>query len=357
MSVLTVVSARRALGAGALWVLSCAIPASAAEVLPLSAAQQRNLGIVVAPAAPRASGATLAYPARVALSPSGVRVVAAAGAARVVQLHVQAGDAVRQGAPLVSLSMPELAEAQAALTQARVRARLAADNAARDDQLFAEGLIAESRLRAARAEAQSAQANLSAARTARTLLGQGAASGSTLTLTAPMAGVVIESPVEPGQRVDAGMPLLKLADLSRLTLEMPLSPTEAQDVTVGMDVRVADSAASGRVTAVLPQLDAAQSVLVRASLVDPQKRLRPGQSVRATLAGRTAERTQTVPAGALVWKLDAPYVFVETAQGFAPTRVRLVRRNAREAEVAGLAAGSRVAVGGVAALKAQWLSE
>ena len=357
MSVFTVVVSRRALGAGMLWILSCAIPATAAETLPLNAAQKRNLGIVVAPAVPRASSSTPAYPARVALSPAGVRVVAAAGAALVVQLHVQAGDAVRQGAPLVSLSMPGLAEAQAALVQARVRAQLAADNAARDEKLFAEGLIAESRLRAARAETQSAQANRAAAQTARTLLGQGTVSGSTLTLTAPMAGTVIESPVEPGQRVDAGMPLLKLADLSRLTLDIPLSPAEAQGVTVGMDVHLTDSTASGRVTAVLPQLDAAQSVRVRASLVDPQHRLRPGQSVRATLAGRTAGQTQAVPAGALVWKLDVPYVFVETAQGFAPTRVTLVRQNAREAEIGGLAAGSRVAVAGVAALKAQWLSE
>jgi len=357
MSVFTVVVSRRALGAGVLWMLSCAIPASAADVLPLSAVQKRNLGIAVAPAVPRASSATLAYPARVALSPSGVRMVAAAGAALVVQLHVQAGDAVRQGAPLVSLSMPGLAEAQAAVTQARVRAQLAADNTARDERLFDEGLIAESRLRAARAEAQSAQANLSAARAARTLLGQGTVSGSTLTLTAPMSGVVTENPVEPGQRVDAGMPLLKLADLSQLTLEIPMSPAEAQDVSVGMAVRIVDSTANGRVTAVLPRLDAAQSVLVRARLADPQKRLRPGQSVRASLAGRTADQAQTVPVDALVWKLDVPYVFVETAQGFAPTRVALVRHNAREAEVTGLAAGSQVAVRGVAALKAQWLSE
>jgi hypothetical protein len=50
-------------------------------------------------------------------------------------------------------------------------------------------------------------------------------------------------------------------------------------------------------------------------------------------------------------------VFVETAQGFVPTPVKLVRQNASQAEVTGLAAGSRVAIKGVAALKAQWLGE
>jgi hypothetical protein len=50
-------------------------------------------------------------------------------------------------------------------------------------------------------------------------------------------------------------------------------------------------------------------------------------------------------------------VFVETSQGFTATPVKLVRQNASQAEITGLAASSRVAVKGVAALKAQWLGK
>ncbi|HSB21470.1 MAG TPA: efflux RND transporter periplasmic adaptor subunit, partial [Burkholderiaceae bacterium] len=181
--------------------------------------------------------------------------------------------------------------------------------------------------------------------------------GSTIALTAPIAGVVTESVAEPGQRVDAGMALVKLADLSKLALEIPLSTAQARQVAVGQSVTVADSEASGRVTALLPQLNASQSVLVRASLTDPQGLLRPGQSVQAALAGSASHQTQVVPAAALVWKVNVPYVFVETPKGFVPTQVQLVRQNASQAEVSGLAAGSRVAVKGVSALKAQWLGE
>ncbi|MHB1216536.1 MAG: efflux RND transporter periplasmic adaptor subunit, partial [Thiobacillus sp.] len=181
--------------------------------------------------------------------------------------------------------------------------------------------------------------------------------------TAPIAGVVTESVAEPGQRVDAGMALVKVADLSNLALEIPLSTAQARQVAVGQSVTVADSKASGRVVALLPQLNASQSVLARASLVDPDKLLRPGQSVQVALAGTSALRggqpvqTLVVPPTALVWQASLPYVFVETAQGFKPTPVRLLRQNASQAEVGGLAAGSRVAVKGVAALKAQWLGE
>ena len=344
--------------------LFSAAPAFAADVLPLTAAQKKNLGIATVAAATQTASPALTYTARVTLPPASVRVAAAAGAGLVTQLHVQAGDTVKRGAPLVTLSMPGLADAQNALTQARLRSQLAASNAARDEKLFSEGLIAESRLRATRSEAQSARASLAAAQSAMSLMGTGKVAGSAITLTAPIAGVVTESVAEPGQRVDAGMALVKVADLSQLALEIPLSTTQARQVAVGQSVTVADSEARGRVTALLPQLSASQSVLARASLVDPQKRLRPGQSVQVALAGVSAPvggaqsaHSLVVPATALVWKASQPYVFVETAQGFTPTPVQLIRQNASQAEVSGLAAGSRVAAKGVAALKAQWLGE
>lgn len=342
------------------WALFGAASAAASEVLPLTAAQKTNLGIATVAARAQTTSPALVYPARVTLPSASVRIVAAAGAGLVTQLHVQAGDAVKRGAPLMTLSMPGLADAQNGLTQARLKSQLAASNAARDQKLFAEGLIAESRLRATQSEAQSARANLAAAQTTLSMLGAGKVSGSAITLTAPMAGIVLESAAAPGERVDAGMALVKVADLSKLALEIPLSTAQARQVAVGQAVAVADSPASGRVTALLPQLNAAQSVLARASLVDPQKLLRPGQSVQVGLAdvyALKAAQAVAVPAAALVWKASLPYVFVETAQGFAPTPVKLVRQNASQAEVTGLAAGSRIAVKGVAALKAQWLGE
>jgi len=331
--------------------------AVAADVLPVTAAQKRNLGIETVAATTQAASPALTYTARVTLPAASVRVIAAAGASLVTQVHVQAGDTVRRGASLVTLAMPGLADAQNGLTQAQLRSQLANSNAARDEKLFDEGLIAESRLRATRSEAQSARASLAAAQTAISLMGAGKIAGSAITLTAPIAGVVMESAAEPGQRVDAGMALVKVADLSKLALEIPLSTTQARQVAVGQSVTVADSEAGGRVTALLPQLSASQSVLARASLSDPQGVLRPGQSVQVAIAGVQSARTVAVPAAALVWKVNVPYVFLETAKGFVPTQVLLVRQNASQAEVDGLAAGSRVAVKGVSALKAQWLGE
>ncbi|MCA1925293.1 MAG: efflux RND transporter periplasmic adaptor subunit [Thiobacillus sp.] len=340
------------------WLGMCVLPvAQPADILPLTAAQIKNLGIrVEAPGSAADAPAQPAF-ARVVIPPSSVRVIAASGPALVTRVHVQAGDAVKRGAPLLSLSMPGLAEAQNGVTQARLRAELAAASAARDRRLFDEGLIAESRLRATESEAQSARASLAAAQTLRAALGVGGVSGSTLTLIAPITGVVSESRAEAGLRVDAGTALLKLVDPTQLALEISLSPDQARAIAVGQRVRVQHSNAQGTVLALLPQLDAAQRVLLRASLHDPQRQMRPGQAVEVELSQQQAASAHVVPVSALVWRDGAPYVFVYAPRGFAPVRVSLVRQGAGRAEITGLAAGARVAVTGVAALKAQWLGE
>lgn len=338
--------------------LLCALSAAqAAEILPLTAAQQARLGIELVQAGAPAASPAASTPARVVLPATSVQVIAAAGAALVTRLHVQAGDTVKRGAPLVTLSMPGLAEMQNGVTQARLRAALADSQVVRDRKLFDEGLIAEARLRASETEARSAQASLTAAQAGRAAMGSGTVSGGTITLTAPMSGVVAENLAEPGMRVDAGMALMKLADMSKLALDMPMSPERAAGVVPGLLVRVQGSAATGRVSTLLPQLDAAQSVLVRASLRDPAGQLRVGQSVRVELVGARTPAGRVLPATVLVWKAGAPYVFVHTARGFVPTPVQVLRQNAREVEIAGVPERARVAAKGVAALKAQWLGE
>lgn len=331
------------------------LTASGADQLTVNPEQKKNLGIQTAAASAQSASPALTSTARVTLPPSSVRVIAAAGPALITRLHHQAGDTVRQGSALVTLSMPGLAEAQNNLTQARLKAQLAANNAARDEKLFQEGLISESRLRTTQAEAQSSKANLTAAQTAISMLGAGVVDGGTITLTAPAAGVIIESPLEPGQRVDAGTALVKIADPSRLTLDIPLSLAQARTVAVGETVTIAESGSRGRITAIQPHLNNAQSVIVRASINDPRKRLRPGQSVEVSIINKRTAGSLSIPATALVWKGSNAYVFVENEKGFIAKPVVVVQRNTNQAEVQGINAGSKVATQGVAALKALWL--
>lgn len=57
-------------------------------------------------------------------------------------------------------------------------------------------------------------------------------------IAAQSAGTVLEIPLHPGERVVAGTPLLKIADLSRLTFEVPVAAKLAEQIPTGSPVVV-----------------------------------------------------------------------------------------------------------------------
>lgn len=72
MTIVTPPGPLRVFTTGAALALACILPAVAADALPLSAVQKKNLGITTAVAAAGAESPALTYPAQVALPPASV---------------------------------------------------------------------------------------------------------------------------------------------------------------------------------------------------------------------------------------------------------------------------------------------
>ena len=280
--------------------------------------------------------------------------------------------AVRAGQPVARILSPELAQRQREWLLAEAQARLAQDKAARDEQLFAEGIIAEYRRNESRALAGMAALTAREQRQALRLAGVGeavldrAAAGAPealspqLTLTAPVAGTVLEQLATPGQRLEAGSPVLRLARGGRLAIEFQASALQAQALRVGDTLAVDGCQSPARVTAVSPQLSSAtQSVQLRAELVRREDCLRINQFVQLRwqgAAGRAGVPAFSLPAAAVVQQGGRHYVFVRQPQGFLATAVTLGVGGGAEVQVlSGLQAGDAVAVQGVAAIKGAWL--
>lgn len=346
-------------------VLLFALPslcAVAADTIPLSQKQQTSLGIqtqILTRTADAASG----WPARVDLPPNNLRMVVAPVAGLVTRLTKSEGEPVRAGETLASLASTELLAEQRGLMTAQARLKLARDNAARDEKLFAEGIIAESRLRNSKAELTQAQAEYNGQRAVlrahgvgdRGLATAGAGNLSTsLGVAAPISGVVLEQLAQVGSRLEAGAPLYKLANLSRLILEIQLPASQANLLTIGQPVTVAGSQASGKILSVGAQVGGAQTVMARAEIRDPQNRLRPGQNVEARLPGKTSGGVWVIPSQAIAWQAGKAHVFVAAPRGFRAVAVRVQSQTQQSALVSGLRGDERIAVSGLAALKSMW---
>jgi RND family efflux transporter MFP subunit len=216
---------------------------------------------------------------------------------RLAQIKVKVGDRVAVGRVLATLETGEaeaqLAAAEAQLAAAQAQSALANDGARRTALMVKSGAQSEAVGVQAEKQRQLAEAQMNAVRAqgdlARTAL-------TNHTLQAPFAGTITRAPTAPGAVVAPGAPLFHLADLGTLKLVGTVSPDDARLVKVGTAVEVLSDdgrsvVASGKVSAIIPALDAATKRLpVEATINNdrnPEGRepLLAGAVVRATLKG------------------------------------------------------------------------
>jgi cobalt-zinc-cadmium efflux system membrane fusion protein len=336
--------------------LAATVAASAAptvSTVELKPAQVSALGIRVSTAVASSNGAARGLPSTV-LVPSGQqRVLAAPLPALVERLNASVGDTVRAGQVLAVLRSAQAQELQRDVLSSGGQAALAASTLARDELLFTEGLIAQSRLDASRAQAR--QAQLQQQDRQRALAQAGAAPGAdgSLLLRASIDGVVLERPVVVGQRLDPATVVYRIGKLSPLWLELQMPVDEAGAVRIGDPVQVLRSDTRGKVIGVSPVVDgASQTVLVRAELPQPSPDLRIGQAVEARIERAQPDALQ-VPAAAVIDQGGKPGVFVESAAGrYRLVTVAVLSSSGGVSAVRGLAVGARVVDQGTAALKA-----
>lgn len=135
---------------------------------------------------------------------------------KVLERLVNAGQAVKRGQPLMRIDAVDLKLAahaqQEAVAAARARARQTADDEARYRDLRGTGAISATAYDQAKAAADAAQAQLSAAE-AQADVSRNASRYAEL--VADGDGVVVETLAEPGQVVNAGQPVVRLAHAGR----------------------------------------------------------------------------------------------------------------------------------------------
>lgn len=142
----------------------------------------------------------------------------------------------------------------------------------------------------------------------------------TLTLYAPVSGIVVDKKVLQGQAITPGEELYTIADLSDVWVDAELREADAANVRVGSAVEIQFAALpgrpyKGRVAYVYPTLQQeARSVKARIVLPNADGVLKPGMygTVQLTTPSRSA---LTVPSSAILRTGDRNIVFVDMGNG------------------------------------------
>lgn len=204
-------------------------------------------GRVPSPEARAAAAATSAAPARDRIVAEG-RLVAYPGAeitlsaevaGTLVALPIVEKQEVRRGQLVARLRADdfeaELAEARAYLAEVEAEIRLAGTELARSEQLLSRQVDTAARRDRAQRDLEVATARRA---TALAALERIEAELAKRRVTAPIDGVVLARPVDPGESLEARAPIATLADLARVRIEAEVDEFDAGRIRLGQAVTV-----------------------------------------------------------------------------------------------------------------------
>lgn len=174
-----------------------------------------------------------------------------------------------------------------------------------------------------------------------------------LTLSAPASGIVVEKTVVKGMRVESGMKLYRIADLSNVWLYADIYEYEVPLVRVGQKVSISLASYpgemfSGRIIYIYPYLDTqTRTNRIRLEFANPDGKLKPGMYANSEVEINLGT-TLTVPESAVLQSGLRQLVFIDQGQGvFVPREVKLgTKADSRFTVLDGLTAGERVVTSG-----------
>lgn len=299
----------------------------------------------------------------VTFDPSRVAAVGTRSRGFVRKVAKLEGDPVRAGEELAELESADLGQAQADVASAAAHRRAAEQNAKRERDLLARGLTTAREAEVAEATLDEHKAALDSARQRTAALGgNGRGKLGVHSLVAPIAGTVVERHVSAGQTVEGPLVAFRVADLDRLWIELSVFERNVGSIRTGDHVEVTPVSESGahfegKVAHVGEVIDeATRTAAVRVTVQNEGRKLRPGQSVMASIrTSGPSHEAVLVRKSAVTFVDGKATVFVEESpRHYVPVAVRLGLDDGAHQEVLeGLQEGALVVVSGVFALKSE----
>lgn len=281
-------------------------------------------------------------------------------AGRVERILVQAGQTVAKGQALATIASPDFGQAQSDARRADSDFALAEKNLARLRELEKHGVAANKDVHAAEADQARAAAEL--ARTRRRLElygGVNRAVDQTYTLTSPVAGVVVEKNINPGQelRPDQAIanapPLFTVTDPTTLWVLLDAAERDLHLLTRSKVISVRSPSYPGdtfpaEIASVADFLDpTTRTIKARATIANKHRKLKGEMFVTAEVdTGGATELL--VPSKAMYFQGGHNYLFIDEGKGKFTRRAVTAGdvRDARTEILSGLRENEKVVVDG-----------
>src|SRR5271170_7565388 len=284
----------------------------------------------------------------------------------VSRLMASLGERVSKGQELATVSSPDFAAAFAAYRKALVTAATARHLADLEKDLLQHQGVSEREEEQAQTDADNAEADRAAALQALLALNVDAQTVKDIqanrlvarmegTIRSPIAGIVVEKLITPGQLVEAGTtPCFTVADLSRVWVQARIFGPDVAAVrngdTADVESDIDATHLQGTVTNVSALVDPdTRSVIARVTVANAAQALKKQMYVRVLIHSHHEEGGLLIPVSAILRDDEnLPFVYLAQSDGrFARRHVTLGYRDGDRYEIlSGLKSGEQVVVAG-----------
>lgn len=133
---------------------------------------------------------------------------------------------------------------------------------------------------------------------------------------APMTGILSALNVKKGQIAGSGQQAATIVDVSQVYIQLSVVESVVNDILEGDKIRLEVPSASSdeiisTVSYVSPSADPMNKLYTVKSYIDnPESKIRPGMSAKATISLERAENAIVIPSNTIINKADKKFVFV-----------------------------------------------
>ena len=241
-------------------------------------------------------------------------------AGRVSKLKANVGDKVAQGQVLAELQSPDFAAAQADERKAQSMLTLSKQALSRVKELAENGVAAGKDLQQSEADFANATAEANRAQARLKLYGNSQNVDQRFNLVSPVAGVVVERNLNPGQELrpdQPGAPQFVVTDPSRLWVQLDATEADLKQLKPGAPITISsnqysDDSFAGEIKQIADYIDPISRTLkIRGIVPNPDRRLKAEMFVNARITVAKSEYP-TVPEKAVFLEGIRHFVFVKT---------------------------------------------